>query len=245
MNFMPPASMFAVTRELYAENRPFRMTLFTSQVNLLSTKLRLGLMLTFAITVMYYGLQALAIGDPIYMHPIVIDRLVVLNGAAIWIYLSLFPLLILVPLRLNSYFAVNIWFRGMLVISIISATIFLLCPTAVHRPGEPLSWLHGIILITDGDRNAFPSLHASLAVFNGYLSWQYEHSGFLRSALIFWITAILWSTLATGQHVFLDIAGGAILGFIIAGLAVQGKLFSNMPRGHTASKFNVWTDRGE
>jgi len=75
----------------------------------------------------------------------------------------------------------------------------------------------------DAAGNACPSLHVATAVFSGFwLHWLLPTVGLggrtrLTSAV--WCTAIAYSTMATKQHVALDVAAGAALGFTLAWLS--------------------------
>ena len=80
----------------------------------------------------------------------------------------------------------------------------------------------GLALIKsmDGAGNAFPSLHVASAVFS--LCWMHRILAQLRSpAVLRWISAvqcvaIVWSTMATLQHVALDVFAGVVVGLAFA-----------------------------
>jgi len=96
--------------------------------------------------------------------------------------------------------------------------LFALWPTRVPlQPMDPggfpgYALLRGI----DAAGNACPSMHVAIAIFTA--CWL-EHIFRLarapwvpRALNLAWFLAITYSTLATGQHVFWDVVGGALLG---------------------------------
>lgn len=104
--------------------------------------------------------------------------------------------------------------------------IFLFWPTAV--PVQPLDWQDypgsGLLKGVDAAGNACPSLHVATALFSGlWLHRLLKEIGAPRAVIlmnILWCAAIAYSTLATKQHVFLDVAAGALLGWAGAWLSI-------------------------
>lgn len=92
----------------------------------------------------------------------------------------------------------------------VAAVFFWLLPMQVTRPPNDSDLYHWLISAVDGPRNAVPSLHVVMASLGVW--W-------LRAGRPWWVKsllAVLWmlmlcSTLATGQHRFLDVAAGLIL----------------------------------
>lgn len=163
--------------------------------------------------------------SPVTVMPLTrIDELIPFQPEALvlyvslWIYLSLAVALLRTGRELASHAiaAVNL--------SVVGLGIFLLWPTAVparvsdwsDHPGW--SFLHEI----DAAGNACPSLHVAFAVLAA--AWFHRvlrAMGAGRGAFLFngtWCLAIIYSTLATRQHVFIDVAAGAMLGAAAAGL---------------------------
>jgi len=68
--------------------------------------------------------------------------------------------------------------------------------------------------------NACPSLHVAFAVFAAAgLARELRAIGaarWLRALSILWCVGIVYSTLATRQHVVLDVVAGALLGALVA-----------------------------
>jgi membrane-associated phospholipid phosphatase len=72
----------------------------------------------------------------------------------------------------------------------------------------------------DAAGNACPSLHVAFAVFSacwfGRLLRQLGAGRIARIGNVLWCAGILYSTVATRQHVFLDVVAGAALGALVA-----------------------------
>jgi membrane-associated phospholipid phosphatase len=100
--------------------------------------------------------------------------------------------------------------------------IFYFLPNAV--PPANIDWAQypGMAFLKDVDAagNACPSLHVATAVFSGFwMHWLLPKVGLDRRARwlsALWCLAIAYSTLATKQHVALDVFAGATLGTLFA-----------------------------
>jgi membrane-associated phospholipid phosphatase len=79
-----------------------------------------------------------------------------------------------------------------------------------------MAFLKGV----DAAGNACPSLHVATAVYSAFrLNWLLPTLGFRRSACwinALWCVAIAYSTVATRQHVVIDVIAGAALGAVFA-----------------------------
>jgi membrane-associated phospholipid phosphatase len=164
--------------------------------------------------------------------PIFIDRLVPFQPWALalyvslWIYVPLAPALITDRRELLSYG----WATGAL--SVVGFGVFILWPTAIPKPD--IDWsLHpsvSYLKSVDASGNAFPSLHVAFAVYTGV--WfarilpQMGAGAAARALNWMWCAGIVYSTLATRQHVALDAVAGAALGaaFAIVHIRVLGAL---------------------
>ena len=104
--------------------------------------------------------------------------------------------------------------------------IFWLLPTAV--PVADIDWtLHpemALIKSLDASGNACPSLHVASAVFTALWLRAIFHAvsapRWLHWASALHCLAILWSTLATRQHVVLDVLAGIVVGGVFALLSL-------------------------
>jgi membrane-associated phospholipid phosphatase len=74
----------------------------------------------------------------------------------------------------------------------------------------------GFLKTVDLGGNACPSLHAAFAVFSAICIRRLFRSlgmpGYAETLNWIWCAAILYSTLATKQHVLLDLVAGSLLG---------------------------------
>jgi len=136
--------------------------------------------------------------------------------ASLWLYLGL-PIALLRTKR-----ELRACGLAALALSGVGMAIFLFLPTAV--PPAAIDWsLHpGVAFMkhVDAGANACPSLHAAFAVFTavwlGRLLAEMRSGAALRALNWAWCLGILYSTLATRQHVALDLLAGAALGLVVA-----------------------------
>ena len=150
------------------------------------------------------------------------DRWIGFQPWALPIYLSLWVYVSLPPALMDS--RRNILAFGMRIgaLCLVGLAVFYVCPTkvppvAIDFARHPdFSILKGV----DAGGNACPSLHVATAVFAAFwLDWMAPGLGFatgMRRINALWCAAIAYSTIATGQHVAVDVLAGAALGAITA-----------------------------
>ena len=149
--------------------------------------------------------------------------------ATLWLYLSLPPAFCKDWAELRRYTIV----AGAM--TAIALAVFLAFPTATPAPA--VEWAQyptlAFLKSVDAAGNACPSLHAAFVALTAVmLSRQLRAVGAphgLRAANGLWALAILWSTLATGQHVLLDLLGGLLLS--LAALWLERLLPGATPHG--------------
>lgn len=165
---------------------------------------------------------------PVTIMPLTaVDRWVGFQPAALPLYASLWVYvpLAFVLLRERRELA----FAGAMaaLLSVIGLGIFFFWPTAV--PALPHDWsaypAFAFLKSVDASGNACPSLHVAFAVFTAL------HLGRILRALSaprgahvvnwLWCTGIAYSTLATAQHVFVDVLAGVVLGAAIGALRLR------------------------
>lgn len=144
---------------------------------------------------------------------------------SLWFYTCLPPAL-LPNLRQLLYYGLSVGSACLL-----GLLIFYFWPTVVpafeRPPGSALALLEGV----DTAGNACPSLHVAIAVFSLlWLDRQLSSVGAGRAWRIgngAWCLLIAYSTLATKQHVVLDVLGGVLLGGLGGWLSLGlfGRLF--------------------
>ena len=135
---------------------------------------------------------------------------------SLWIYVSLPPMLMQTRREIIEYGA---WIGGLCVAALV---IFYFWPSAV--PPANIDWAiyPGVAFLkgVDAAGNACPSLHVATAVFSGiWLHWQLPSAGLGRGSRLLnacWCVAIAYSTMATKQHVAVDVVAGGALAVIVA-----------------------------
>ncbi|NNC23303.1 phosphatase PAP2 family protein [Salinisphaera sp. USBA-960] len=131
---------------------------------------------------------------------------------SLWVYVACAPVLVPDRRQLAAYLTTA---TGM---ALVGLAIFVVWPTrtptlAADAATHPaVAWLHG----TDHGYNACPSLHAAFSVLTaGWLERILRACGaprLLRLINICWAVGIVYSTIATNQHVALDTLAGVALG---------------------------------
>lgn len=146
--------------------------------------------------------------------------------ASLWVYASL-PVALLRELRPMLVF--GLWMASMCLLCL---AIFWLFPTGVPPAGIDWRLYPEMAIIKDVDTsgNACPSLHVGSAVFAAIWLQSLLH-GVTAGRLVGWLNwlfclAILWSTVATRQHVVLDVVAGAAVGLIFGWLSLSHALRS-------------------
>ena len=165
---------------------------------------------------------------PLTVMPLTaLDRWVDFRPEALPVYLSLWLYVSLAPALLKSLRELASFGLAALALSAIGLGIFTLWPTAT--PSFDIDWSQHpsiqFLKTVDVASNACPSLHVAFAVFTAL--WLERlllemHSGMaLRVLNALWCLGILYSTLATRQHVVIDVVAGAALGGIVAAVHLR------------------------
>lgn len=165
---------------------------------------------------------------PLTVMPLTaLDRWVEFRPEALPVYLSLWLYVSLAPALLKSLRELASFGLAALALSAIGLGIFMLWPTAT--PSFDIDWSRHpsiqFLKTVDVASNACPSLHVAFAVFTAL--WLERlllemHSGMaLRVLNALWCLGILYSTLATRQHVVIDVVAGAALGGIVAAVHLR------------------------
>ena len=154
-------------------------------------------------------------------HWVAFEPAAMLLYVSLWLYVSL-PLALLKNRReLASYGLAS------LALSVIGLGIFLAYPTAV--PAFGIDWSqHPTVAFLKGvdvGDNACPSLHVAFAVYT--VVWlerllrEMNVGVAVRVLNAAWCIGILYSTLATRQHVALDVLAGGMLGLFVVTLQLR------------------------
>lgn len=168
--------------------------------------------------------------QPVTTIPLVaVDRWIPFQPWAFWPYVSLWFYVVLGPALLRGTREMAVYAQAVALLTLVGFAFFFLCPTAV--PPAMIDWTKyagmGLLKRVDASGNACPSLHVGFAVFT--LIWlerllrRLGAPRMVRLANIGWCFAIVYSTLATKQHVAIDALVGGELG------ALAGSLNPNPP----------------
>lgn len=166
----------------------------------------------FPTTVMPFTLLDSLIG----FHPLAMPLYV-----SLWVYVSLPPVLLATRKELYRYGV------SMAATCLAGLFVFYFWPTAVPVADMDWSLYPGVDFLKsmDASGNAFPSLHVATAVFSAawlhHLLRRIEGPAWLLLVNWLWCVGIVYSTLATRQHVVVDVAGGLVLGGLAAYLSLR------------------------
>jgi membrane-associated phospholipid phosphatase len=159
---------------------------------------------------------------PTLMPLTALDRWVAFEPAALPLYFSLWVYVALAPALLDSGRGLAAYGLATLAISVVGFGIFMAWPTAVPPAAIDWSAHPSIAFLKDLDlaANACPSMHVAFAVLTGIwldrLLREMHSRGWLLGLNWAWCAGILYSTVATRQHVVLDVLAGGVLGGLVA-----------------------------
>lgn len=165
---------------------------------------------------------------PITIMPLTaVDRMIGFQPQALWIYVSLWLYVSLAPSLLNERRVLWSYLWATTALSVIGLGIFLFWPTAVPMAdiGGAGHAFFSMLQTVDATGNACPSMHVAFAVFTAIwferLLREMNTGPLVRLGNLLWCLGILYSTIATRQHVALDVLAGAFLGAAVAGVHLR------------------------
>lgn len=156
-----------------------------------------------------------------------IDRLVGLSPNSLLLYITLWFYVPLGSWLLDDKRELIAYSAALCGIGMVGLAVFLFFPSSVPRPNIDLAEYPGfkILVAIDQPRNVFPSLHAAFAVFTAIcldrLLRQLGVRGLIRGLNWCLCLSILYSTLATKQHLAVDLFAGTVLGAAWAGIYLR------------------------
>jgi membrane-associated phospholipid phosphatase len=156
-----------------------------------------------------------------------VDRLIPYQGSGWVLYVSLWAYVQLPLSLIDNRRDLFLYGWSATGISMIGFAFFILWPTAVPPIADDVagSLFSGIRSI-DTTGNSCPSLHVAFSVFTALWLGRFLRKNMPSATLqllnLLWCLGIVYSTLATKQHVALDAGAGAVLGF--AGAVGQARL---------------------
>ena len=135
--------------------------------------------------------------------------------ASLWLYISCAPML------LHGRRQYRLYGSSAVLLAAVGFTLFFFWPTVVPAPDVDWSRYPYIAFLksVDAAGNACPSLHVAYAVLTALwlqrLLAEIGAPAWLRTLNWTWCALIAYSTLATKQHLALDLAAGALLGALL------------------------------
>jgi membrane-associated phospholipid phosphatase len=170
----------------------------------------------------YFWAMRHPLGEATVMPEIWIDRLIGFQPLSFFVYAFLWVYISFGTALARNLRELVIFGLASLAMSLAGLVIYIVLPTRAPNPSIDWSqypWLD-FLRSVDVAGNAFPSLHAAFCVFTavalhdqmktlGEARWPRVANGLLCAG-------ILYSTMATRQHVALDVMAGVILGAAVA-----------------------------
>lgn len=182
----------------------------------LDGKVRVWLGLAVGICVPYFTLQRVALFSPRSVPETPLDAWIAFDPVWVWPYVSLALLVPLAPALAVTREELARYARGLFWMCALCFTTFLFVPVAGPRPEVlPDHAAYRAIVGIDRPLNSFPSLHAGLTTYS-LLFGAWALRGTLAPTArrlvagggALWGVAILYATLATKQHWFVDVPAG-------------------------------------
>lgn len=155
-----------------------------------------------------------------------LDRLIGFEPMALPLYVSLWVYVSLPPAFLSSRRELYLYGLAMAGTCLTGLVIFYFWPTTVPVSDIDWSLYPGVVFLKNMDAagNACPSLHVATAVFSGlwlhHLLRRFGAPPWARLLNALWCIGIVYSTVATRQHVAVDMWAGLLLGTATAGLSL-------------------------
>jgi hypothetical protein len=175
----------------------------------------------------YFAVLRHPLGQPFEMPRIFLDDAIPLTPAAFPVYASLWVYVSLPPAFLGGFRALLGFTLGMGALCLFCLGLFWLFPTTISTTSVDWRLYPELALIksVDGGGNACPSLHVASSVFAAVwlerIARGVAAPTWMRIASATFCIAILWSTVATRQHVVLDVLAGMLAGFLFAWPALR------------------------
>jgi len=180
---------------------------------------------------LFFGAYFYVLKNPAYPTTVMpftwLDQMISFQPLAMPLYVSLWAYVSLPPALLATRRELYHYSMAMAGTCLVGLMVFYFWPTEV--PAADIDWARypGVDFLKNVDAagNAFPSLHVATAFFSGlWLNHLLRRFGAPRWSRLFnwlWCIGIIYSTLATRQHVAVDVWGGLMLGGGAAWLSLR------------------------
>ena len=182
---------------------------------------------------LFFGAYLYLLKTPVYpttvMPVTLLDHLIGFQPQALPLYISLWVYVSLPPALLSTRRELYGYALAMAATCLAGLLIFYFWPTAV--PAAHIDWSQDtavdFLKNMDASGNACPSLHVATAVFSAiWLHHLLQRFGAPLWILVFnwaWCIGIIYSTMATRQHVAVDVLAGLLLGLLAAWLSLLSR----------------------
>ncbi|MFM9926379.1 phosphatase PAP2 family protein [Variovorax sp. H27-G14] len=170
----------------------------------------------------YFWVMHNPLSEPTVMPLTPMDHWVGVSNRAMLLYGSLWFYISLAPAFTRNKAELWACARDAALMAAVGLVVFWVFPTVV--PAFAVDWaqypaLH-FLKSADAGGNAFPSLHVAFAVFAAVQLHRQLRSvqapAWARTVNMLWALGIAYSTLATRQHVLLDVLGGTLLAVVVS-----------------------------
>jgi membrane-associated phospholipid phosphatase len=164
-----------------------------------------------------------------------LDRAIPFQPEALLLYVSLWLYIGFPAFLFGSRKGLIGYGFAALALCLIGLGCFYLWPTAIARPDIDWSSYPGFAFLQhiDAAGNACPSMHVASALFSAI--WLDRQLRVMRTGIssrvvsALWCLGIIYSTLATKQHVALDALGGILLAMLVTAAAFPLKRYLGRP----------------
>jgi membrane-associated phospholipid phosphatase len=222
------------------ERSNFSQTRYTDFQSRLCAQWRLKLLGLPAFIVIFFLAYFLLLRFPLFavrpMPVTAIDEAIAFQPVSLVIYFSLWFYVCMAAALLRTRAELMFHAKVAGAMGLVGFAIFFFWPTAVPAAAglretdvATLSWLKQV----DAAGNACPSLHVAFAVFSGlWLNRSLKEMRLplgLRLVNAAWCVAIAYSTLATKQHVLVDVFAGGILGTVAGAIQYSPRSAASSP----------------
>ena len=178
----------------------------------------------------YFLPQWIAWRTPLRLPMTVVDRIVPFAPRWVYVYVSMYVMLLIPPLLTIRGEALRRYTIGAMIMFVGAAVIFVVWPVEYPRPPltEVAPWVYRLVVSLDRPINSIPSLHAGLVAFTLFFAARalvdlpLRTRRFILLTGTIWSVAILYGTLATKQHYLLDLPPGVALAWVAHHLAWRG-----------------------
>ena len=176
-------------------------------------KLRITILLVGGFGAAYFLVGYFPLRPVVQLEATWVETAIGFRPGWIWVYVSLYLFMPIGPLLLSERGQLIRYAWGMSGIAAAACLVFIVIPTATARPAEApdAPGLYRLIVTLDPVTNSVPSLHCAFAAYSVGVA-RIATPRRWRFGLWLWFTLICFSTLATRQHMLLDVVTGVALG---------------------------------